>query len=253
MTTHKQELVELQNTLYNSKNPTRRTLHCTRRDWIIAAIAQHSRPAMQTAIEIGPGSGVYLPVLRQHFEHVIATDIEDAYLDNARHKTDQLHNLSLIIDDITNSQLEQESVDFILCTEVIEHIKDSQSALNHMWRLLKPSGILLLTTPQRYSPLEQTARLALSPGFIQLTRLVYQEPVLETGHINLMTARVVTHQLQQAGFNIISSDKTGLYIPLIAEFGGQTGLRILQHLENRIKNSMLDSLLWTQYYIAQKP
>ncbi len=247
------DLVDLQDTLYNSKNPTRRWLHCSRRDWIVDAIQRYSNNERTVAAEVGPGSGIYLPVLTTLYQQVQAVDIEEAYLNNARDRMANLPNLTLKTDDITSSQLPDNTFDFILCTEVIEHIKDSQSALKHMWRLLKPGGILLLSTPQKFSPLELSAKIAFLPGIIQIVRYIYQEPVLETGHINLMTESVVRRQLSNAGFNVVENYKTGLYLPLIAEMTGQSGLKFQQSLEKRLRGGLMDWLLWTQYYVCQKP
>lgn len=52
-----------------------------------------------------------------------------------------------ILSDIINIPLEDESVDVILCTEVIEHIKNPVLAIKEFSRLLKPDGQLLLTAP----------------------------------------------------------------------------------------------------------
>lgn len=173
---------ELQQTLYRSKNPTRRWLHCTRRDWIIDAIQRYASNSPNKALEVGPGSGLYLPVLANLFHAVTAADIEEAYLNHAKTRI-QLHpNLSLVVDDIAHSKLPENSFDLILCTEVVEHIADSARAIAGMHRLLKPGGFLILSTPQRYSPLEVTAKIAFLPGIIDLVRLIYREPVLETGH-----------------------------------------------------------------------
>jgi hypothetical protein len=68
-----QELLDLQHTLYASRNPTRRWLHCSRRNWIVARLqdtgAMHDR-----ALEVGPGSGIYLPTLTSVASEVIASD-----------------------------------------------------------------------------------------------------------------------------------------------------------------------------------
>ena len=74
------------------------------------------------------------------------------------------------------------------CAEVIEHIADAHAALCGLEKLLKPGGTLILSTPQRYSPLELCAKIAFLPGFIQLVRLIYREPILETGHIKVLTS-----------------------------------------------------------------
>ena len=40
--------------------------------------------ARRSAVEIGPGSGIYLPLLCDLFEEVVAADVEDAFLARAR-------------------------------------------------------------------------------------------------------------------------------------------------------------------------
>ena len=247
------ELVELQQTLYQSKNPTRRWLHCTRKDWIIDAINRIiSEIDSKRALEVGPGSGIYLPILAELFEEVTASDVEEDYLRHANILKDVHPNLCLVTDDITDSKLEKASFDLILCTEVVEHIYNSSAAIAQMYQLLKPGGILILSTPQRWSPLEQTAKIAFLPGIIELVRLIYREPVLETGHINLMTVKQVTKQLETPGFKIRKRFKSGMYLPLIAEFTGMWGLNFEKWLETKLIDGPLDWLLWIQYYIAQK-
>jgi SAM-dependent methyltransferase len=245
------ELVALQETLYRSGNPTRRWLHCIRRDWIFAALRRHAR-ARGRALEVGPGCGVYLPVLGGLSGQVVATDVEPAYLQHAALLCQAQPNLELVRDDICASALPARDFDLVLCTEVIEHIPDSLAALRGMRRLLKPGGVLVLSTPQRYSPLELAAKVAFLPGVIQLVRRIYREPVLETGHINLMTARTVQRQLSSAGFEIVEQHRSGLYLPLLAEFGGETGLRCLQWLARRLRDGIGSNLLWTQYYVARR-
>ncbi len=246
------ELVALQDTLYTSRNPTRRWLHCARRDWMVDAIRRvaAAQPQRQHALEVGPGSGVYLPVLASLYAQVTASDIEAAYIERAQRLARDHRNLACVIDDITRSQLPSASVDLILCSEVIEHIPDSVPALREMRRLLRPGGRLVLSTPQRYGILETVARVALAPGVIALTRRVYREPVLETGHINLLTEREVKRQLTDAGFRIDESHKSGLYLPLVAEFMDEPGLRFERWLEGKMQRTPLDHLLWTQYHIA---
>ena len=243
------ELVALQETLYRSGNPTRRWLHCARRDWIVAALQRHARPGGR-ALEVGPGCGVYLPVLAGLSGQVVAADVEAAYLQHAARLRRTVPNLELVRDDICATALPEKSFDLVLCTEVVEHIPDSAAALRGMRRLLKPGGVLVLSTPQRYSPLELAAKIAFLPGVIQLVRRIYREPVLETGHVNLMTARTMQRQLREAGFEIAEQHRSGLYLPLLAEFGGERGLRLAQRLEGKARQGLGRSLLWTQYYVA---
>lgn len=245
------ELVALQETLYRSSNPTRRWLHCARRDWIVDAVRRHAPASPARALEVGPGSCIYLPVLARLFRDVVASDIEAAFLKHAAPLRHSLPNLQLALDNICDSALPPASFDLILCTEVVEHIADSAAALHGMRRLLRPDGVLVLSTPQRYSPLEQAARIAFFPGVIELVRRIYKEPVLETGHINVMTARTVQRQLREAGFALCEQHLSGMYLPLLAEFGGDLALRLEQWLERHLRGTVGAGLLWTQYYIAR--
>ena len=249
----KQALVELQEALYKSRNETRRWLHCTRRNWIISAIHKYApgTPA-EAALEVGPGSGIYLPVLSKLFSKVIAVDIEHAYLEHVKLLLPKYQNISLLIDDMISSKLADGSFDLVLCSEVIEHTKFSSTMLKEINRILKPGGILILSTPQRYSTLELTARFALLPGIIQLVKWIYNEPVSETGHINLMTDITVKHQLKEACFETLECHKSGLYLPFIAEFFGIKGLQLEQWIEKQLIDRRSDKLLWTQYYVARK-
>ena len=247
------QLVELQETLYTSKNPTRRWLHCSRRDWIhstIKSINQSSNQLNQ-ALEVGPGAGGYLPILQQEAKHVTASDIELDYLNYIKEKFKTEQCFHYITDDITNSNQQENSFDIILCTEVIEHIPNSQLALNELARLLKPQGRLILSTPQRYSPLELTAKIAFLPVIIQIVRFIYGEAIIETGHINLLTEKQLKEQLKNANLEIEKEYKCGFYIPFLAEFTGSLGLKIEQYLEKKLRGTYLDFLLWTQCYVLQ--
>ncbi len=54
------------------------------------------------------------------------------------------------IGDINNglSNIKDESFDYILCTQVLEHIKNPDKAFKEYYRMLKPGGRLFLTTHQ---------------------------------------------------------------------------------------------------------
>ena len=244
------DLVGLQQTLYASRNPTRRWLHAERRAWIEAALAR-AAVAGGAALEIGPGSGVYVPLLARLFARVTVSDIEAAYLDAARAAAPSAASVAFVTDDITRSRLPEAGFDVVLCTEVIEHVADSPAALSGIRRVLKPGGRLILSMPQRWSTLEVCARIAFLPGVIRLVRRVYREPVLEAGHINLLTAGEARRQVEAAGFAVEERAKTGFYLPVLAEAGGEPARRVEAWLARRLHPGPLDFLLWTQCYVAR--
>ena len=140
----------------------------------------------------------------------------------------------------------------VLCSEVLEHVPSPELALKTIVRILRPGGIAIITTPQKYSLMELSCKLAFLPGIIQLVRLIYREPVLKTGHISLRSYSEFTAAISACDFEVIEHQKLGLYLPLIAEFGGKTGGRFLEWLEDRVRNSSLSWMLWTQAYVLRK-
>lgn len=247
-------LFDLQKTIYASKNYTRRRLHQTRLAWVTESINKYTTNTHKAkAIEYGPGSGIYLPILAKRCGDVTAADVELAYLTAIRPLADQIENLKLAEDDMQDSSFSDESFDFVLCSEVLEHVPAPEVAIKTLSRILKPGGIAIVTTPQRYSLIELSCKVAFLPGVIQLVRAIYREPILETGHISLRSFSQFHASIVDSGFEVIDHQKFGLYIPLLAEFGGNWGGRVIEALEGRFRNSCLSWALWTQAYVLRKP
>lgn len=240
------QVVLHQETLYRSRNPTRRWLHRQRRNLVNRMIERFATGG--PALEVGPGAGGYLPALGNCSSSVTALDIEPAYLAHAAGMTLQCGSPIIVSEDICQTTLPAGGFDLILCSEVIEHMPDSAGALASMRRLLSPNGHLILTTPQRHSTVEWCASIATSPGFIAITRAIYGESVVELGHINLLTRGQLVRQIQDAGFDILWQDQLGAYLPVLAEFGGIRGHRLLERIEHRVKGTRWSSFLWTQAY-----
>ena len=249
-------LVALQRSLYESSNPTRRYLHCVRRDWIheqISALSEEKPAAL--AVEIGPGSGVHLPPLAGAAEQVLALDVEHAYLRAAseRYAGEQCRDrLYFAEGDLRCAPLRAASVDLLLCSEVLEHVVDTPAMLRGIAELLDAGGHAIVTTPQPFSPVEVLGKIAFLPGVLQLVRLLYREPVEPTGHINVMGRRKLEAQFAAAGLTILRRETLGFYLPVIAEFGGRRGQRLLAWLESLLRGGQLRALLWTQCYVLKK-
>lgn len=241
--------VALQRTLYESRNPTRRYLHRSRRDWVVSQLQSLPAAVGRRVLEIGPGSGVYLPALAEVGETVLALDCEMAYLQAARQVADE-HGASVhfVQGDLRAPPLAPGSVDVILCSEVIEHVPDSPDLLGALAGLLNRDGVLILTTPQPWSPVELLGRIAFLPGIVHLLRWIYREPIEPTGHINLLSRARLQAQFDAAGLEVVARDVMGLYLPVLGEFGGERGARWLAWLERSMRGSPLEALLWTQCY-----
>jgi 2-polyprenyl-3-methyl-5-hydroxy-6-metoxy-1,4-benzoquinol methylase len=244
-------LVELQKTLYTSRNPTRRWLHTSRRDLVREAIRTAPVDREMYALEVGPGSGVYLPDLCRRFGLVTALDVEPQHIAFLDGMAADLPNLELKIGDLCEIKWPN-LFDLALCSEVIEHVSDPQAFVTGLSAAVRPRGIVILSTPQPFSLMEITSSIGLSRPLIGLVRLIYREPVLPTGHISVMPRHKVVQLLEGAGLQILSARYFGAYVPVLAEFGGKAAVSLLRRAEALVQGTPMQSLLWTQMYIARK-
>ena len=114
-----------------AKKISRRELHRS----IASFIAQV--PAGSKILNIGSGGTIMREIeknLKHHDIIVQSTDIDPD------RKPD-------FVDDITQTKLQPDSFDYIVCAEVIEHVTRPQLAADNLLRILKPGGRCLVSTP----------------------------------------------------------------------------------------------------------
>lgn len=95
-------------------------------------------------LDFGCGSGYGSSLLSKTAEFVIGADISREAVDFANEKY-AAKNLSFK----TIDEIGDEKFDVITSFQVIEHVSNDQEYLNTLKKLLKPDGILLISTPDR--------------------------------------------------------------------------------------------------------
>lgn len=239
--------IAFQANLYESKNPTRRWLHTRRREWILDAVRKYA-PRNGSFLEIGIGCGIYTRELAR-IGQVSAFDINQQFVTDVN----VIPNVSASVGDIQTLELDP-VYDLAICSEVIEHIPDSVTALKNIWNSLKPGAMLILTTPNKYSSVELVARLLGISAVASIVQKIYKEPVDDLGHINRLTQSGLRRQITAAGFDVLEHENLAFYMPGIGEFGGSPGLSLCQLLERIIRPvPVLSWLLWTQCWVLRKP
>jgi ubiquinone/menaquinone biosynthesis C-methylase UbiE len=247
------DVLRLQRGLYASCNPTRKWLHNSRLQWLTAAITRcFPAKCPGPAIDLGTGCGILLPPLSKRFEFVFSLDIEPELLHQLKNMPGVAENIQYLAADARCLPIHDNTVELIVCAEVLEHIDDDMSCLEEMYRVLKPGGVLILSTPQPFSLLELTAGILLRRPVIPLAKKIYREPVLPTGHINLISNHKLSDQLDRTGFAILETYKSGLYLPGLAEIPAVFPQKIAATINRRLTGTGLDFLLWTQFFVARK-
>jgi len=107
-------------------------------------------------LEIGCGSGVFSFLLGNKGHHVVAIDKQE-FTGKLQRRIEILKNslkgkVEFIGHDIRKLDLLNlnRNFDYVICTEVIEHILDDDSLIKYITKALRKDGVLLLTTPYKY-------------------------------------------------------------------------------------------------------
>ena len=98
-----------------------------------------------TVLEVGSGEGYGIMELAPKADHYIAVD---KYNTEISDELKNENNITFIQAEVPPLKgIEDNSVDFVVTFQVIEHIKDDKQFLREIYRVLKPGGKMILTTP----------------------------------------------------------------------------------------------------------
>jgi SAM-dependent methyltransferase len=93
--------------------------------------------------------------------------------------------------------------DVVILSEVIEHLVDTDSAIDEIHRVLRPGGTLLLSTPNLAAWYNRgLLALGIQPIFSEVSlRGIYGRPGSQVvGHLHMFTKRALTEFLADRGF-----------------------------------------------------
>lgn len=110
-------------------------------------------------LDVGCGGGILCESMAKSGAHVTGIDAECEAISVAQNHA---HSLNLKIDYICNSieNYESERFDVITCMEMLEHVENPQLVFEHCRRLLKPEGLLFISTISRTIKAYSTAIVA---------------------------------------------------------------------------------------------
>jgi SAM-dependent methyltransferase len=100
-----------------------------------------------------------------------------------------------------------DTVDIVIMSELIEHLIDTDAAIEEAWRVLKPGGTLLLSTPNLAAWYNRVLlACGVQPVFSEVSlRGVYGRPGKQAaGHLHMFTRRAITGLLAAHGFGAIA-------------------------------------------------
>ncbi len=147
-------------------------------------------------LDIGSGVGTIGFYLASQGKQVTGIEIAQEAV-TAATKSARLMGLEGKIDFIKGDFLKWEDerkFDFVICSEVLEHLRDDNKALVNIYQLLKKDGLLLVTVPSKNAPLY---RLSLAGKFDK-----------RVGHLRRYQMKEIASLLKKNQFRILRKKKT---------------------------------------------
>ena len=98
-----------------------------------------------TVLELGCGSGLFTRALAGHCARLIASDVQERYLEQTRERTLGVHNLEYLRADASHIPLPDASVDVVLLISTLTEVPRPVDALLECKRVLKPGGRIVVS------------------------------------------------------------------------------------------------------------
>ena len=160
---------------------------------ILAAVNKYLTPGMKV-LDIGCGAGTVDFYYAKKGYQVTGIDISNKAIESCQKTAINLglRNLKFEVLNFPN-EIPMGNYDFIIFSEVIEHLEDDTLALKKIHRLLKRGGILFLTTPSQKAPLHL---LGMTNKFDK-----------EVGHLRRYEVNVLSRLVEENGFGVVEIQK----------------------------------------------
>lgn len=149
-------------------------------------------------LEVGCGAGFFLKAAERNGWSTIGLEVSQAAVDFARGPL----GLDVRLGTIEQAALPASSFDVVSMLDTIEHLFDPTATLRECYRLLRPGGALLLSTPNMNS----------------LSRIVFGKPwavISPAEHLYYFTEKTLALMLQRVGYRQVRFDRhyagAGLY------------------------------------------
>ncbi|WP_300451392.1 class I SAM-dependent methyltransferase [Accumulibacter sp.] len=152
------------------------------RDKAIALLgAGHGCTEQLDVVDIGCGSGTQCRLWARQGHRVRGLDVSAPLIELARQraKAEQL-DVQFDVGSATELPYAGESADVCLLPELLEHVADWQSCLNEAIRILRPGGLLYLSTTNWLCPIQEEFQLPLYSWYPGLLKRRFERLAMST-------------------------------------------------------------------------
>lgn len=102
-----------------------------------------------TVVDLASGEGYGAAWISEVAESVTGIDIDEASVLHARAQYNRRDNLNFVLGNIQSLPFASSCVDAVTCFEAIEHVENPRAMVEEVARILRPGGLMLVSTPNK--------------------------------------------------------------------------------------------------------
>ena len=157
-----------------------------------------------SALEIGCGTGIISFGISDYINKIIAIDISEKMIEVAKNKAVQqnIKNIEFKVADAYQLEYQDCSFDIVLLFNVLHIVKEPDTVLNEVYRVLKPKGVLLTATDCYAEPTSFSIKIRLTIqkilkllgiiSFLSFYKKSEIDKLLETHHFEIFCNQTPT-------------------------------------------------------------
>jgi SAM-dependent methyltransferase len=105
-------------------------------------------------LDAGCGNGFITELVAPGFHEVVGIDVEEKRLEDFRAHAAGKSKFTILLMSASETQFENEFFSFITSFEVLEHVLDLDASVREIVRVCKRGGIIVISVPQVWFPIE---------------------------------------------------------------------------------------------------
>jgi ubiquinone/menaquinone biosynthesis C-methylase UbiE len=192
---------------------------------VLRSIRENFPGLPSTIVDLGTADGLMLGMIKKAYPSSQCIGIELS-MDLLKTSTD--NNISLLQGNVNQLPIAGNTVDIVIATAIIEHLPDPGEILSEAMRVLKPQGLVIVTTPDPF-----WEKLATLVGHLQ-----------EEQHHKVMKLKDLDVLLRTAGFEIAALKKFML---------SPIGMPLEDTIEKIVRNIGFHFFFANQLIVGKKP
>lgn len=158
-------------------------------------------------IDFGAGTGAYSVILAERVKRVFSMDINKTSISTLQNK--KVYNINLLVTSCERTCFKENRFEALFAIEVLDHVDDLESSIREIKRITKKDGIVYITVPNKYFPLEThhvyLFNRPVDGRFIPIIS-IFDFIHRKIGSARRFSKKNITNYFLNEGFQLIGSD-----------------------------------------------